>query len=307
VPVRQGPESFRPELVKIGANERDDPLDSGFGPYGLARLCVETGGIFFAVKPGDDRGRQAGASAARLAGSFDPQIMTSYRPEYTSVKEYDRLLNENKARAALVQAAEMSWITPMVQPQLVFPKLNEADLANRLTVAQRAAAVLEPKIGQLYEVLRQGEPDRPRLTKLRWQAGYDLSLGMVLALKVRTEGYNAMLAKAKRGMRFEDPNNDTWRLAPSDEFSVGSTLEKQAGEAKTLLARVAKEHSGTPWAVLAEAELKHPFGWSWKEMYTGVNAPREAEPRANNNMRRPPRDEQAKMIPRPVRRPAPKL
>ncbi len=52
VPVRQGPESFMPELVKIGsADERDEPMDSGFGPYSLTRLCYETGGIFFSVRP----------------------------------------------------------------------------------------------------------------------------------------------------------------------------------------------------------------------------------------------------------------
>ncbi len=50
LPVRQGPESFLPELVKIGSYERDDPMDSGFGPYSLTRLCYETGGIFFSVR-----------------------------------------------------------------------------------------------------------------------------------------------------------------------------------------------------------------------------------------------------------------
>ena len=44
--------------------------------------------------------------------------MRNYRPDYVSIKEYQRLLNENKARQALVQAAQMSWITPMEQPTL---------------------------------------------------------------------------------------------------------------------------------------------------------------------------------------------
>ena len=37
--------------------------------------------------------------------------------------------------------------------------------------------MLEPKIAQIYEMLKQGEKDRPRLTRPRWQAGYDLSMG----------------------------------------------------------------------------------------------------------------------------------
>jgi hypothetical protein len=303
IPVRQGPESFLPELVKIG-EENEDAIDSGFGPYSLTRLCFETGGIFFAVHPN----RQDGGSvsrgetavlSARLSHFFDPDLMRNYRPDYVSIKEYQRLLGQNRARQALVQAAQMSWVTPMAAPTLVFPKLNEADLVNRLSRAQQAAAVLEPKINRLYETLAQGERDRARLTTPRWQAGYDLSLGRVLAVKVRTEGYNAMLAKAKQGMRFQNAKNDTWELARDNEISVGSVLEKQAAEAKVYLERVVAEHPGTPWAMLAQRELQEPFGWKWQERYTGVNEP----PAVVNN--RPPREQPR--TPPPPRRPPPKL
>ena len=53
---------------------------------------------------------------AQLSHFFDPQVMLNYRPDYVSIKEYQKLLTENKARAALVQAAQMSWLTPMERP-----------------------------------------------------------------------------------------------------------------------------------------------------------------------------------------------
>ncbi len=71
--------------------------------------------------------------------------MRNYRPDYLPIKEYQRLLTENQARQALVQAAQMSWLAPMERPTLTFPKVNDADLANRLSRAQQAAAVLEPR------------------------------------------------------------------------------------------------------------------------------------------------------------------
>ena len=307
IAVRQGPESFQPELVKIG-DQGEEPMDSGFGPYSLTRLCYETGGIFFAVHPNRSEGRmvsrrETAVLSAQMSYFFDPQVMRNYRPDYVSIKQYERLLATNKARAALVQAAQFSWITPMEQPTIVFPKVSDADLANRFSRAQQSAAVLEPKINQLYELLAQGEKDRPKLTVPRWQAGYDLSLGRVLALKVRTESYNAMLAKAKQGMRFADAKNDTWQLVSADDISVGSVLEKQGQQAKTYLERVVREHPGTPWEFIAQNELKQPLGWKWKETYTGVNAPRQM---AGGNPR-PPRDDKAKMLPRPERRPPPKL
>lgn len=311
VNVRQGPESFLPELVTVGPQD-EDAMDSGFGPYSLTRLCYETGGIFFAVHPNREERRVVSRRdtpelSSQLSHFFDDETMRGYRPDYVSIKEYQRLLAENKARRALVDAAQMSALTPMERPELRFPKINDADLANRLTRAQQTAAVLEPKVDRLYQVLKQGEKDRERLTKPRWQAGFDCSMGRVLAVKVRTEGYNAMLAKAKQGMRFADPKNDTWQLVPDDEISVGTALEKQAQQARKYLQRVVQEHPGTPWALLAERELREPLGWKWKELYAGVNVPPPQVAAMPNNNPRQPQNDRAQMLPRPERRPPPKL
>ena len=283
VPVRQGPESFMPEVLKLGfsgSGEWDEPIDSGFGPYCLTRMAYETGGIFFAVHPNRNARKsvsreETAVLSAQMTYFFDPEIMRNYRPDYVSVKEYQKLVSENKARQALVQAAQKTWTAPMEKPKMHFPKVSEADFANLLSNAQRAAAVLEPKVQELYELLKTGEKDRDKLTQPRWQAGYDLAYGRVLAVKVRTEAYNAMLAKAKQGMKFKNPKNDTWELKPSSEISVGSTLEKQADQARTYLQRVAQNHKNTPWALLAERELKEPMGWSWEEKFSNVHAPKE--------------------------------
>ena len=319
IPVDQGPESCQPEMVRIsiGSRGRDEQiLDSGFGPYSLTRLCYETGGIFFAVHPNRKEGRairdgEIAPLTAKLAKFFDPEVMRNYKPDYVSPREYDRLLRANKARAALVRAAQLPELPPLDDPQLVFPRVNEARLVETLLVAQRKAAVLEPKINEIYSILQHGERDRGKLTQPRWQAGYDLAMGRVLAAKVRVEAYNAMLAKAKQGMKFTAPDSDTWVLAPSAEISVGSALEKQADQARKLLERVASEHRGTPWAELAQVELQQPIGWTWRERYTGVNQPPRVAAAPNNNNNAPPprpRDEQKMNIPKPLpKAPAPKL
>jgi hypothetical protein len=315
VAIQQGPESFMPELVQIGFGDDrlDEAMDSGFGPYGLTRLCFETGGIYFTVHPSRDvRGRvrreSIPAMTTHLAYFFDPEVMRTYRPDYVSVREYQQLLAENKARQALVAAASKSALGPMEEPRTRFPKRDDAALANLLSDAQKAAAILEPKIDALYKVLSPGVSDRGKLTQPRWQAGFDLAMGRVLALKVRTESYNIMLAKAKQGMKFENPKHDTWELRPSDEIGGGSTFEKWAKEAQTYLQRVVEEHEGTPWALMAQAELKQPMGWQWEERYTGVNAPREVAANNNNNVPRPRPDERAMMLRKPPpKRPAPRL
>jgi hypothetical protein len=150
---------------------------------------------------------------------------------------------------------------------------------------------------------------REREESPRWRAGYDLAMGRVLAQKVRTETYNAMLAKAKRGMSFEDPSNNTWVLEPSNEISVGSKWEREAETARQLLRGVVEEHSGTPWALLARRELDVPIGWAWKEEFTDLSPPPQRRPGNNNNNNNPPppQDEQRRMLEKKPSRPVPKL
>ena len=311
IPVHQGPESFLPERVRLAFStvDRDEPIDSGFGPYGLTRLCYETGGIYFAVHPNRNKGgkevnrRETAALAAHLSHFFDPQIMRSYQPDYVSTDEYKKLISENKARGALVQAAHLSWTDSMRAPQLVFPKEGEAEFANLLSAAQQQAAKLEPRVDQLYQTLTFGEDDRKRLTQPRWQAGFDLAMGRTLAVMVRTKVYNGMLAKAKQGMKFEVDGNDTWTLVPDDEVTVGSALEKNAEQAREYLNRVVKEHEGTPWAMLAAEELKTPIGFKWEESNTGVQAKKD-NAGAGNGVAAPANDK-PKMLtkPKPKRKP----
>lgn len=316
--VEQGPETPLPELVRIafaGAGEYEEPIDSGFGPFALTRLCYETGGIYFAVHPNrelarDVRRQEIAPYAAYLARFFDPEVMRKYKPEYISLPEYQKRISQNKARWALVQAASSSEeLRPMENPVLRFVKRgeDEAEFAQALSAAQQAAAALEPKINAIYQILQQGEADRDKETVLRWQAGYDLAMGRTLAVKVRTETYNAMLAAAKRGLKFTNPQNNTWVLRPSEEISVGSQYAKLAERARMYLGRVIREHPDTPWAMLAQRELSQPLGWSWREEFTDLSPPPRAPVAGNNAPARPAAERPVILPPPPPRRPPPNL
>jgi hypothetical protein len=276
--VEQGPESLYPEMVRVrSGREADEPIDSGFGPFSLSKLCAETGGIYFCVHANRNAaGRVADREVADMASGlryfFDSEVMRAYRPDYQSAAKIDQLLAGNRAMKALVEAARSSEVAPMVSPLLEFPRRDDGALAQLLGDAQKKAAVLQPKIDALYGLLAAGLSDRDKVEEKRWQAGYDLALGRVLALKIRTDAYNIMLAQAKAGMKFKDPKNDTWRLEVDDDISaVGSQTEKLALQARMLLKRVVDEHPGTPWAHYAAAELRQPLGYRWEEAHTGVN------------------------------------
>jgi hypothetical protein len=276
--VEQGPESLYPEVVRVrSGREADEPIDSGFGPFSLSKLCAETGGIYFCVHANRNAAqrvtdREVADMASGLRYFFDPEVMRAYRPDYQAAAKIDQLLAGNEAMKALVEAAKSSEVAPMDAPVLEFPRRDDGALAQLLGDAQKKAAVLQPKIDALYGILAVGLPDRDKVKEKRWQAGYDLALGRVLALKVRTDAYNIMLAQAKAGMKFKDPKSDTWRLELDNDISaVGSQTEKLALQARMLLNRVVDEHPETPWAHYAAAELRQPLGYRWEEAHTGVN------------------------------------
>ncbi len=315
--VDQGPESLLPERVQIGyvGNFQEEPvIDSGFGPYALTRLAYETGGIFFTVHPNRNVNRRVTRGelspfASSIEYFFDPNIMGRYRPDYLSPGDYQKNVKASPLRSALVAAASVPPVKTLESPSLRFVKTSDPALVGALGTAQQAAARIEPRLIALDEMLRRGEEGRDDESSPRWIAGFDLARGRVLAHKVRTETYNAMLALAKRGLAFEDPKNNTWILTPDDEVSVGSKWEREAQEARDLLQRVIDEHPGTPWALLAKQELSVPVGWRWVEEYTELNPPmnRPGANNNNNNNAPAPADDRLRMIQRKPSRPLPKL
>jgi hypothetical protein len=275
-----------------------DMIDSGFGPFHLTRLCYETGGIYFAVHPNrkiNSKVRQWETEdyAAHLQYFFDPDVMRRYRPDYVSNKTYMARMKGNATRQALVQAAAFTTTGTLESPVLRFEKLDEATFVNSVSRAQQSAALIEPQVNRLYEMLKAGEADRPNEISPRWQAGYDLAMGRAIAAKVRAESYNAMLALIKTKKKFDKPKdektpeNNTWVLVPADAIETGSQDEKLLAKAKMYLQRVIEDHPETPWAMLAERELSTPIGWEWQQAYTQPPQPRP--PREANNNPPPPR------------------
>jgi hypothetical protein len=257
--IDAGPETVEPEALAMGfwggrGNELAR-MSSGYGPYALTRLCKETGGQFLI------------AQEDRRGAKFDREVMRNYQPDYRPIPQYAKSLEANKAKAALVTAAKVTKIEEIPLPRLFFPAYNDAVLRETMTESQKPAADLDYKINKVLETLRQGEKDREKVTEPRWRAAYDLAMGRALAMKARVSGYNQMLADMKVSPKpFQDKDSNVWRIAPSKTNNANQGVKKQEREAATYLKRVIDEHPGTPWQMLAEAELATPMGWEWKEV-----------------------------------------
>lgn len=269
--MQKGPESRYAELVRLGywgthGHDLDD-ISSGFGPYGLTRLCTETNGLYFVTDNG--RGQR----------DFDPAVMRNYTPDYRPIAVLDREIHKNKAKLALIEAcsavereAQNRKVLNIAMPRLEFRSDNDTVLRRELTEAQKPIADLDASLDNLLRRLEQGEKDRAKVQEARWRASYDLAIGRTLALRVRAFGYNSMLAEMKASPRkFENSDNNMWRLIPSTSINSGAAVKKLAARANEYLSQVIDEHPGTPWAVMAEREKSVPMGWDWKESHYNPN------------------------------------
>ena len=139
-----------------------DLIDSGYGPFGLERLCRETGGRFFRVRSGG----AAGWELDPATGEVKAELLVKYAPDYVSDEQYQQLLSENKARMALYKAAQLpplAGLGPNVQTS--FPKQkDEAAPARIIKTAQQPAAERDQPLQDLYDTLSAGEADRAKLT-----------------------------------------------------------------------------------------------------------------------------------------------
>ena len=252
-----GPECIEPEILAIPyLGTRGDDLNqlaSGYGPYGLTRLCKESGGLFFVAEE-------------TAKHKFSPAVMRNFQPDYRPVKDYMASRTKSPAKTALVEAAKKSKLDGLPDLQVVFRADNDNVFREQMAEAQKPATVFDFKLNQLYMILSPGEKDREKVKEPRWRAAYDLGMGRVLAMRVRFYGYNKLLAEM-RGLPkpFAKKDSNEWRLVPSKEISAGQDVRKMEKQAAAYLKRVIDESPDTPWALLAERELSTPMGWSWQE------------------------------------------
>lgn len=272
LPVRQGPESVALEQIKLPFwydGYQYDMLDSGAGPYALSRLANATGGVYFVTRMG----------ASRMG--FDPARMKEYLPDLLSRDQYEAALAKSPLRRAVLAAAQLTQQRVGPQPSLTFPAAEDADFKEVMAKNQELVALTANAVDEaLVPIMANGMAKaRERETSRRWQAHYDLIRGRLLAMKIRCYEYNNACAQMKKDApKFKDPKSNAWKLVPSDEIRYSDKAKAAAKQAKELLQRVVKDHPYTPWALLAQRELKDDLGFKWVETYVKpVVRPKESD------------------------------
>ena len=292
LPVKRGPETSLPERLMLpywhgfqfppammngnlvgqdlpwyGGAMREGML-SGFGPYALTRLALQTGGTFTVLnRPGD-----------HVMATLDR--LRPYTPDYSAAREYYSQAQGRPLRKAVSNAAMLIFQAPRLEPppltflfsrQIFYPfnafvpfqpassfrTAFRDNLRTGLRGSQAELAILQKAL-DLYETTDL-EPEYEKETSPRWKAWYDLNYGRLLANSVRHIEYQLTCESLLQADNLNTETNHV-RFVPSSAYKGGRVSSGRAELARKLLERCRENNRGTPWELLAEWELNQELG-----------------------------------------------
>ncbi len=137
-------------------------------------------------------------------------------------------------------------------------------LKKTISDAQQPLALALVKLEIELEALSAVVDQRARETK-RWQAHYDYAVAEVRLRLVVLNEYNLLLARVRTETLPELPADATgWRLIPAAGLQSRRDVKEVLAAAQEGFAKVAADHKGTPWEVLAKRSQAFVPGLRWE-------------------------------------------
>jgi hypothetical protein len=244
---------------------------SGFGPHGLTRLALQTGGTY-TMYDADRRGRSDGL--------YDLEVLRDYAPEYGPADQYEQSLLQRPLRQFVIDAANISLTKQetFMPPRLTFiaersryypynehsvyypPAEFRRRLPAVLEVERAAVRSASEQIADLIARLEDADTDweleYDGEESKRWRASFVLAKGRLLASQARYVEYLAATDAIMSALR-SDTNEVSLRPAESLRAPSSAALVEAA---QRCLQRCINENPDTPWEDLARWELEHPCG-----------------------------------------------
>ena len=247
-------------------------LLSGFGPYALTRLALQTGGSYTLFDP---QWREHGD------GAYSMDRLREYFPSYESADDYRACLAKCPLRQFVVDAAEISLSKShlFAPPRTTFLGRRSpyypfniqrvhcppADFGGRLSVAlaaererlEAAGEEIELLLERLHDPEIEWDVEFQQEPCKRWQAWFQLTKGRLMATRARQLEYLAVIQQA--ALTISDKSNMV-NLLPDTVSRVPET-GALITQARSCLQQCIDRHAGTPWGEMAQWELERPFGF----------------------------------------------
>jgi hypothetical protein len=262
--IRRGPETADFENYQWdGLYERWDEQPSGFAPYELARLTMESGGMYLLL-PSEEFMR-----VRKREQAYSIKQLKEYLPEYDNRMTYIEHRNSSPLRqtmyAIIMQGKGFLYRRefPIDRDELVKAANEEGEKA---AIRLNALLEVQTRLEALAKV-RDREPEK------RWQAHYELMLAQTIAFQCKAYEYRALMESiiSSPPQPKGPPAADmmiTWVVDHTKKpLAPRATTAKKYAEAERLLQAVIAKHPKTPWADLAQDTLDRGFSVQLNEWH----------------------------------------
>ena len=127
---------------------------------------------------------------------------------------------------------------------------------------EKEVAGVMRELEETLDDLKAAGRERGKEKSKRWLANYDYILARLEAQIAYLYEYNSLLGAMRKELPERGPNG--WRLASQEKLQGDNTGKKLAKDSSELLKKLAKNHPGTPWEVLAKRDRLTTLGLEWK-------------------------------------------
>jgi len=245
-----GPEAPRPELwwgqnwhtwAHWGGHLND--LPSGFGMYGLNRMVLATGGIYFLLKP---------------ESHYDEEkLYAKYKPDICSVFTY----KERMKSVALRDELNAIW-HELSRFYLPYDLRNNKQIQQQLDASRVGRDYCVARAVRLKKILENSQMVGDNWT--RWEAHGELTLAELVRLRFMLGQYHEVLKRTwEQNRRVVPPKKRyivTRGKVPTD-YVGGAHAKAEYDLALEYIELVIAKHKDTPWEKAALRMKQHLFPW----------------------------------------------
>jgi len=263
--IDRGPETPLVEQLQIdGFRRRHDAFPSGFGSYEQARLCRETGGIFFLL-PSLESNLVSGEKR-----KYELDAMRPYLPDLRSRMEYFEAREKRRLPSVIAKVINDTnpynpEISKIVEMRIHFSP-DVKTFVQQVRIEQTKATIYLEYLARMTKIVEELKADREKELAPRWQANYDLIHGQLYAYQARIYEYGAYLEffiQNPKIVPLELPPNIRlvhWDVTVRQATLTGPVSKPYIDKAAEIFRALIAEHPGTPWSARAQYELSRGFG-----------------------------------------------
>jgi hypothetical protein len=220
------------------------------------------------VKSGPEEGWRL---RAENLPAFSAKVLAEYKPD----------IEPTHFRKAILKATELlrKHARTSFPDRIPVPVNDDNQLRAQLVQIQRKQGPILIELEEALDALAdagRGMP-RPLDRSKRWQANYEYVMARMLNRLAFAYEYNSALGRMRRELPARAPaDHHGWRLIAQEAMTGDRAGKDMAKDSRKILERLAQEHAGTPWQVLARREIVTALGLRWEPTRLAAEArPRE--------------------------------